>query len=833
MNDAHQPKLEAPQLRTLLLTDLCDSTALVEKIGDNAAAELFRDHDHLVLTLQREWRGRLIDRSDGLLLLFERPIDGLGFALDYTHGLQDLGQARKLKLQARAGLHVGEVLTWRNSEEAISIGAKPLEVEGLAKPMAARLMTLARPGQILLSAVAESLTHRAARELGDRGQRLLWKSHGRWRFKGVPTAQEIYEVGEIGLTPLRSPKGSAKAWRDLPLWRRPAALVAEVALVAAATGALWFFGRPQPAIAFAERDWVVVTDLQNRTDNPLFDDSLEQAFLISLQQSNYVNVVSSIKVRDTLQRMNRDASVHLDRKLGTEVAIRDGARAVLVPLATEVGGKLRVAVDVIDPTTGSTVLTISKDGTGTASALRLVDAVTASLRDKLGETLESINHTSSPLPQVTTSSLDALKAYAMGQKAQDMRQFDRALAYYQQAIELDAEFALAHMGMAICYEMLVNTKMAQSKLEDALRLQSHLPKRDQLYLQSWKSRFDGDSSAAMQRLRMLIQLYPDYYDAIVQYVWVVLAHGDYAEAEKYSKPALTPQNPGRSTLLSYLGRAQLGLGKVNEALISFQDAELARGGKNGSLSAIAIAAAGDPAKADELLTQAATGRPMTNGEAVTKIDLMLQQGRRDLVDALVDERLGFYSDMKKFMPRLFRFIRLSVHVRGAQDDPIQSLRDFIAESQGEVVHGLSGDREDNAYLLLASYYLLQRTHPELAKRSWSEKIISQAAVSKSPSVVALSRTVQAKQSLIEGDAQQALRLLENDPGSPALLQAALVRRDAYLALGRQADAELSRKAIAAALPAAYADVTGSYSLQPLNVADVIESGDSAEQVARR
>ena len=58
-----------PQVRTLLLTDLCDSTMLVEKLGDAAAAELFREHDRLVLGLQQRWHGRLIDRSDGLMLL--------------------------------------------------------------------------------------------------------------------------------------------------------------------------------------------------------------------------------------------------------------------------------------------------------------------------------------------------------------------------------------------------------------------------------------------------------------------------------------------------------------------------------------------------------------------------------------------------------------------------------------------------------------------------------------------------------------------------------------------------------------------------------------------
>ena len=158
---SHRPSLEAPQLRTLLLTDLCDSTSLVERIGDVEAATLFRDHDRLVLDLQQRWRGRLIDRSDGMLLLFERPIDGLGFALDYMRGLREMGSSRRLDLKARAGLHVGEVLTWRNSDEAVSVGAKPLEVEGLAKPMAARLMAMARPSY--LRASFGKFGHRLAR----------------------------------------------------------------------------------------------------------------------------------------------------------------------------------------------------------------------------------------------------------------------------------------------------------------------------------------------------------------------------------------------------------------------------------------------------------------------------------------------------------------------------------------------------------------------------------------------------------------------------------------------------------------------------------------------
>lgn len=151
----------------------------------------------------------------------------------------------RLNCARAAGLHVGDVLTWENSAEAVRAGAKSMEVEGLAKPMAARLMTLARPGQILLSAVAESLTRRATDALGERGARLLWKSHGRWRFKGVPVVQEVIEVGEIGSAPLRMPRANAKARRDLPLWRQPLVMAAEGLILAAAVLGGWLLLRSE------------------------------------------------------------------------------------------------------------------------------------------------------------------------------------------------------------------------------------------------------------------------------------------------------------------------------------------------------------------------------------------------------------------------------------------------------------------------------------------------------------------------------------------------------------------------------------------------------------
>lgn len=510
------PAASAPQVRTLLLTDLVDSTQLVERLGDAPAAALFRAHDRLVLELQQRWRGRLIDRSDGLLLLFERPIDGLGFALDYMRGLRDLGRQMQLKspLLARAGLHVGEVLLWENSPDAVQLGAKPLEVEGLAKPLAGRLMALARPGQILLSATAEPLAHRAARELGERGELLVWKSYGRWRFKGVPEAQEVHEVGEPGLAPLRMPAHTPKAWRDIPLWRRPVALAAEALLLVAMLTAAWFLTRPQPAIAFGERDWVVVGDLRNLTGDARLGDALDQAFRISLEQSRYVNVLSELKVRDTLQRMQRKPDTQVDRMLGSEIALRDGARALLLPTVAEVGGRLRVSAEVIDPHTQATVYAVSADGKGVESALGSVDEVSAQLRAKLGEALQNVQKTSVPLPNVATPSLDALKAFAVARRVvATTGDREQVLGLYRRALQLDPKFALAHADMARFYTQLGEIEAARDEWRKALAIPDRLSPQERLMVELMLAQNDGPD-AYFRKVDQYLALYPDDFGTI-------------------------------------------------------------------------------------------------------------------------------------------------------------------------------------------------------------------------------------------------------------------------------------------------------------------------------
>ncbi|WP_068830172.1 putative peptide modification system cyclase [Xanthomonas cerealis] len=821
MNDAYPSQPEVPQLRTLLLTDLCDSMALVERLGDANAAELFKLHDALVLELQQRWRGRLIDRSDGLLLLFERPIDGLGFALDYSRGLHALGTQRKLELNVRAGLHVGEVLTWRNSDAAVQVGAKPLEVEGLAKPTAARLMTLARPGKILLSAVAESLTHRAARELGERGERLLWKSHGRWRFKGVPTVQEIYEVGEIGNTPLRAPKPTPKAWRDIPLWRRPAALVAEATLTLGAVAALLFFGRPEPAIAFAERDWVVVGDLRNLTGNAMLDASLDQAFRISLEQSRYVNLLSDLKVRDTLGRMKRSPDSKLDRAVASEIALRDGARAVILPTVAEVGGRIRVTVELVDPATQATVHTESQTGRGLESVLASVDTVSGQLRQQLGEAIQSVEQASKPLPQVTTSNLDALRSYALGLEATGQGNWTQAEQHFRVAIELDPQFALAYVGIARVLAATSDRAAAMPYLQKAQQYASRLPARDRLYLAAWADELQ-DSPAALAGWEQLLRLYPDSFAAHGNAFWHLFQANRFADALPHAVAADTGQDPYRSIATDDIGRIYLVQGKLQQAKTQFTRIALQDKSGPGRRLANVLALQGKYAEAEARL-RAIPKSDYANDDMVPRLDLIalkLDQGKWDQVAAELGDAIKASRSANDFTQAQFGFVQLSVLAltlpSGKVLPRLRQWQNVQLQMQQRVLPG-EPYAADRAALILASAYLAQRLGDDALSARTLKVAGPWAQTSADPALGKLLRVVQAGQLRLRGEYAQALALLA--PRDDDLLQSRVALYLTLQAAGEHRQALVQADWIGEHRGLAYGEASVSQSLQALNVAD--------------
>ena len=628
-------------LRTLVLCDLVESTALVERLGDREAAELIRKHDRLARTLADRHGGREIDKTDGFLMMFDRPVQAVAFAIDYLRGLRQLNAAEKTTLSARVGIHVGDVVVWDNSSDDIAKGAKPVEVEGLVKPITSRLMSLALPGQILLSNIAYDLAHRAQGELGDLLESVRWRTHGRYRFRGVPDPVAVFEVGEEGLAPLKAPPWSSKAHREVPFWRRPATVFFEALVVAALIAVpIVMFLRPDPAIAFANRDWVVVGSLHNLTGETVFDDALESALRIGLEQSRYVNVLPDLKVRDTITRMQRDPDkTEVDRAVGSEVAIRDGARALILPTIAEIGGRVRITAEVIDPQTQTTVYSETADGIGKESILPSLDTINSRLRVRLGEALATVSNESIPLEKVATGNLDALRAYSLGHAAIDSGEIAQGILLYQQAIELDGQFARAKVALASELLLIGRRTESLSLLQEALTQGGRLSPSDKLLAQAWLADFTSHKDA-LEKWKALAAFDPDLFQAqgaYAYYSWVY--NNDYKTALQYAIGNTVTQNPNRGTGYYLLGTLRLGMEQYSDALVDFTNSASAGAKFENNFRAAAFAAQRKFGKISEVLAEARPSSVVEQDQQtqIMRIAFVLDQGKWSELSKLLNE----------------------------------------------------------------------------------------------------------------------------------------------------------------------------------------------------
>ncbi|MGE3274385.1 MAG: protein kinase [Vicinamibacterales bacterium] len=200
-------------VRTLVVTDLVGSTALLAAVGDRRGAEIFSRTDRVARDLLVTFHGREIDRTDGFLLLFDRPADAARYAMAFHEALARVSTELGLPLGARAGIHLGEVYLRENSAEDIARGAKSLEVEGLAKATVARLASLAGAGQTLLTEPVFDAVRSEAADSGLADTALAWLAHGPYAFKGVEEPIEVFEIGRDGVAPLAVPADTEKARR--------------------------------------------------------------------------------------------------------------------------------------------------------------------------------------------------------------------------------------------------------------------------------------------------------------------------------------------------------------------------------------------------------------------------------------------------------------------------------------------------------------------------------------------------------------------------------------------------------------------------------------------
>ena len=810
------PSQATALLRALLVADLVDSTALVERLGDAAAAEILREHDRLVRRLIQAHGGQEIDKTDGFLVMFERPVWAVAFAVAYQRELAELASRSGHPLRARVGVHFGEVMVWQNAVEDVARGAKPIEVEGLAKPVAARLMSLALPGQVLVTGITRDLVQRAIGELGDRALDLAWRHHGEYRLKGVREPLAIHEIGARDSAPFRAPVWTGKAHRATPWWRRPGVIAIQLLLLLGLALPLWSLLRPPDAIAFAERDWVVLADLQNLTGDSRFDLSLSVAARVLVEQSQHVNVLSPLRVSDALQRMGVGEGAGLDPDRAAEIALREGARAVLLPSIREVGEGFEFAIDVLDPGSARTVYRETALAANADGVLAAVGTATEQVRGRLGEALANIEQSSAPVPQVTSRSLDALRAYAIGVEHYNRLQFDAAEAQFRQALALDSGFALA-------IAQLGRVRLVHNDLEGALQLteQAHALRERLTSREAWfldarlaQLRFERGAVGAWDAL---VELYPDFHQALHNASIMHYIEGRYWRVAELATRASVPQSVTKPVSTFMLGLARLAEGDIETAVDQFEQASALGFGGFSIEPAGALMAQG---RVDDAFARLhATPPPnefLRRKRLLAELAMRVDAGRWDEVDAshqrLRDEiaALAEPPDIAAYRQlQAFRFALLGTR-RGLESAPERSagLLGMVDEALARHESAPTTSRSDTVLVLLyLGWQLAREGQLEQASRLLQA---SRAAVTESPrSLVAdAAAALEARLALAAGEPARALTLLEARRSGAEILLVRALRIEALRRAGQLQAALQSAEELAGSRGRAYAEWGG-------------------------
>ena len=280
-------------------------------------------------------------------------------------------------------------------------------------------------------------------------------------------------------------------------------------LLAIAGAGIWLFSSHR-VHALSETDTVVLTDFTNHTGDTVFDDTLKQALSVELAQSPFFNIVSDQKVRDTLKLMGHTREDRLTPDLARDLCQRSGSKAYVSGSIASLGSQYVIGLNAVNCHTGDSLAQEQMAASGKEQVLKALERATTSLRGKVGESLSTIQKFDVPIEKATTPSLEALKAYTLAHYALHVKDdIPAAIPLYKRAIDLDANFAEAYLGLATSYWNVGDAELAAQNAKRAYELRNRVSERAKLSIETlYEVQVTGNLQEAEKTLGLHAQTYP-------------------------------------------------------------------------------------------------------------------------------------------------------------------------------------------------------------------------------------------------------------------------------------------------------------------------------------
>jgi serine/threonine protein kinase/tetratricopeptide (TPR) repeat protein len=341
-----------------------------------------------------------------------------------------------------------------------------------------------------------------------------------------------------------------------------AAIVALLLIAGSAAGFYFYYNRSKP---LTDKDTVLLADFVNTTGEPVFDGTLKQALMVHLGQTPFLNIVPEERVRETLRFMGRSTDERITRDIGREICERQGIRALLTGSIASIGSHYAITLEAVNPRSGDAFASEHIEAENKEKVLSALSTAAWNLRKKLGESLSMMQKYDVTIEQATTSSLDALKAYAMGNEERSKGRARESLAFYKRAVELDPNFAMAYARIGVHYGNTQEIEAAKEYVQKAYDLRDRVSERERLYIsEKYYTYLTGEIDKTIETLQTWSALYPNDFiphnNLSINYQML----GRYEEAMKEALEAVRLSPNTISAHLNLLG-SFVALGRFQEA----------------------------------------------------------------------------------------------------------------------------------------------------------------------------------------------------------------------------------------------------------------------------
>ena len=348
-------------------------------------------------------------------------------------------------------------------------------------------------------------------------------------------------------------------------------LIAGVLALALIGAAAYLYSFRSPKLT--DKDTLVIGDFQNKTGDSVFDGTLRQGLAVQLEQSPFLSIISDQQIQQTLEMMGQKPDAKLTPDIARELCERTDSAAVLNGSISQIGTPYLLTLEAVDCATGKSLASTEAQAKDKSHVLDALGKTASEIRNRLGESLSTVQRFDTPLEQATTPSLEALKAFSSGFQVHITVGDAAAIPLYQRAIQLDPNFALAYLWMGVSYNDLGDLSKDVECTRKAYELRERTSEPEKYFITArFHKVVTGNMGKAKEVLLLWIQEYPR-----MALPHIYLAGGIYPVTGDYEKGVEAGReavrlSPSFSPAYSIPLFDYVALNRLEEATASYQQA---------------------------------------------------------------------------------------------------------------------------------------------------------------------------------------------------------------------------------------------------------------------